>query len=164
MVSRESDRHEGLLIGDGLGARAGVGLFLPALLVAGFIYFLWPTGSWISPLGMAAIAFLATAFALAVLRAPRLAAIDAKRREIRLTIGWPPLGRRRIIPFDDIAEVMVWQPIRFGDDSLGAARPALVLADGSKVFLSTYNRSPKACREIADPVRAFVFAPPRTGQ
>jgi len=141
--------------------RAGSGLVVPALVVAGFIYFLWPTGSSISPLGMAAIAFGATALALAVLRAPRLAVIDTKHREIRLTIGWPPLGRRRIIPLDDIAEVKVWQPIRFGDDRLGAARPALMLADGSRVFLSTYNRSPKACREIVDRVRTLVFAPPR---
>jgi hypothetical protein len=164
MVSRESDRHEELLFGDGRAARAGVGVVIPPLLVGVLLYLLWPTGSSISPLGMAAIAFLATAFALAVLRAPRLAVIDAKRREIRLTIGWPPLGRRRIIPFNDIAEVKVWQPIRLGDDRLGAARPALMLANGSKVFLSTYNRSPKACREIADPVRALVFAPPRTGR
>jgi hypothetical protein len=60
MVSREPDQHEDLLIEDGPGARAGVGILVPGLLVGGFIFFLWPTGSWISPPGAAAIAFVAT--------------------------------------------------------------------------------------------------------
>jgi hypothetical protein len=90
--------------------------------------------------------FLATSIVLALLRAPRRTEFDQKLREARATIGWPPLGRQRMIPFSDIAGAKVWRLIRLND--LGYARPALVLRGGETVFLSTYDRSPGECREI----------------
>jgi hypothetical protein len=58
------------------------------------------------------MSFLVTV-TLAVLRAPRKAEFDAERREVRLEIGWPPLlGRRKAIPFSEIRDARVWQPIR----------------------------------------------------
>jgi len=158
MVSRDSHQQDLLVIEDGRAAYAGIGVVVPALLVGTLFYLLWPSGSAIPPLGGTMLAFAATAVALAVLRVPRTAVVDRTQKEIRLTAGWPPFERQRIIPFSDISAIKVWQPIKLGDDRLGYARPALVLTDGSRVFLSTYNRSPRRCREIADRVGSGVFA------
>ena len=104
-------------------------------------------------LGLSALAFVATALAMAVLRAPRTAKFDLERRGVRPSIGWPPVfGRRQTIPFDAIREAKVRQRLRL-DDDLGSAKPALVLKSGKMIFLSTYNRSPKRCREIIEQVR-----------
>jgi hypothetical protein len=135
-----------LLVEDDRAAWYGSGMFVPALLVGIFMVLIWPPTEGQMRFPVAGLMFIATAGVLALLRTPRSTAFDLERREARMTIGWPPFGRRRVIPFAEIAETKVWRLIRL--DDLGHARPALVLRSGETVFLSTYGRSPAACREI----------------
>jgi hypothetical protein len=145
------------VIADGTAANYGIGVFVPAMLVGIFISLIWPSPN---HLYIGALAFLAAALAIAVLRPPRTAEFDIERREVRLTIGWPPLlGRRKIIPFDDIREAKVSQFLPLGND-LGSAKPALILRRGKTIFLSTYNRSPKRCRAIVEQANQFLLMPP----
>lgn len=143
-------------IDDGLGARLGLGVLVPSLLVGILVTLIWPAeaGHYRYDLGL--LAFAAEAVILALLMAPRVSEFDQVKREVRLSIGWPPLfGRQLTIPFDTIAEVKVSQLIRLGSD-LGSARPVLILNSGKKVLLSAYKRSPKRCREIAGQVEVIV--------
>jgi hypothetical protein len=136
-----SRKEHSLIVDDGAGARYGLGAAVPAAIVFAFVVLIWPPAAGRLRFDLGAIAFVATALALAALKPPRTAAFDLQRREVRITIGWPPLlGRRRIIAFDDIREAKVRRFIKLGD--LGTARPVLVLNDGRTVFLSTYNRTP----------------------
>ena len=144
---------QNLIIDDGPGAHYGIGVLVPALTVFAFFVVVMSPAEGHSRLELAALMSFLVAVVLAVLRAPRKAEFDTERHEVRLEIGWPPLlGRRKIIPFADIRDARVWQPIRFSDD-WGRARPALALLAGGTVFLSTYNRSPKFCRAIVAQVR-----------
>ncbi len=147
-----------MVIGDGTGARLGLGVLVPAILVGLGSTLIWPPAAGHERFDIGAILFVATALSLAVLNSPRTAEFDLKRREVRLTIGWPPiLGRRKSIPFDTIREAKVRQLLRL-DDDLGSARPALVLTTGETILLSTYKRSPKRCREIVEQVRSLLDA------
>jgi hypothetical protein len=114
-----------------------------ALLASIFICLIWPKAE--TRFALAGFMFLATASFLALLRPPRRTVFDRQRQEARVTIGWPPFGRRRMTAFSDVAEVRVWRLLDLGE--FGHARPALVLQSGEIVFLSTYSRSPVACRE-----------------
>jgi len=141
-----------VVIEDGAAARYGLGVFVPALLVGVFFPIIWPAPPGHMRFDLGAYMFIITALVLALLKPPRTTEFDPERREARLTIGWPPLlGRRRTISFDDISDAKVWRLIKL--DDLGHARPALVLKSGKTVFLSTYGRSPKRCREIIEQIR-----------
>jgi hypothetical protein len=139
-----SQSNSGLVVEDGRGAQYGAGILVPAVLASIFICLIWPQTE--TRFALAGFNFLATASVLALLRPPRRTVFDRERQEARVTIGWPPFGRRRMIPFADVAEAKVWRLLDLGE--LGHARPALVLQSGETVFLSTYSRSPVACREI----------------
>ena len=144
---------QNLIVDDGAGSRYGIGVVVPAVLAFAFFTIVLPRTEGHSRLELAALMSFLVAVALAVLRAPRKAEFDVEHREVCLEIGWPPvLGRHKTIPFADIGDARVWQPIRFSDD-WGMARPALALRAGDTVFLSTYNRSPKSCRAIVAQVR-----------
>ena len=146
-----------VVVADGAFARYGVGALLPAFLVGSFLLLAFPERF---RLWQTAVAFAVTAVAIAVLKPPRRSEFDLERREVRLTIGWPPMfGRLSTFPFETIREAKVHQFIRLGDD-LGSARPALVLRSRRTVFLSTYNRSPKQCRNIVEQVRSLLSRPP----
>lgn len=141
---------------DGAGARYGLGVLVPAIVVGVLIVVIWPPLEGHRRFDLGVLAFAIEALALALLNPPRTAEFDLKRRQIHLTIGWPPiLGRRQTIPYDTIRDVKVSQFLRLGDD-LGSARPVLILSSGKKVFLSTYKRSPKRCREIIGHVRLLL--------
>jgi hypothetical protein len=145
-----------VVIEDGAYARYGVSVFVPALLVGIFFLLIWPRAEGHTRYDIGALMFVAVALALAVLRAPRTSDFNLQQRELCLGIGWPPLfGRRKIIPFSSIKEAKIWNPVPLGDN-LGYARPALVLFNGEKIFLSTYNRSPRRCRKIVDQVRQLL--------
>ena len=151
-----SRRGNIVVIDDGASARYGLGVFVPALLVGIFFLIIWPQAEGHMRYDLGALMFVVTTLALALLRAPRTSKFDLRRRELRLSIGWPPLfGQRKTIPFSSIKEAKVWNPVRFGDD-LGYARPALILFSGGEIVLSTYNRSPRRCREIVDEVRQLL--------
>lgn len=145
-----------VVIDDGWGAHLGLGVLVPAILVGVGFVLIWPRADDHMRFEIGALMLAATALSLAVLNPPRAAEFDLQRREVRLTIGWPPfLGRRKVIPFDSIREVKVSQLLHLGDD-LGSARPAIILKNGEKLFLSTYKRSPKRCREIIEQVRPLI--------
>ena len=151
-------RKQSLIVDDGLGARCGMGVLVPAILAFAFFAIVLPRVGGYARLELAALMFFAVALALAVLRAPRKTEFDVERREVRLDVGWPPLlGYRRTIAFTDISDAKVWQPIRLSDD-FGAARPALMVRPGKTVLLSTYNRSPKFCRTIVTQVQQALSA------
>jgi hypothetical protein len=151
-----SRREDIVVIEDGAGARYGLGVFVPALLVGIFFLIIWPQAEGHMRYDLGALMFVVTALALALLRAPRRSEFDVRRRELRLSIGWPPLfGQRKTIPFSSIKEANVLNPVRFGDD-LGYARPTLVRLSGERIFLSTYNRSPRRCRRIVDQVQQLL--------
>ncbi len=144
---------QNLIIDDGPGAHYGIGVLVPAIIVFTLFVVVMSPAEGHSRLELAALMSFLVTVTLAVLRAPRKAEFDAERREVRLEIGWPPLlGRRKAIPFSEIRDARVWQPVRLSDD-WGRARPALALRTGNTVFLSTYNRSPKFCRAIVAQVR-----------
>lgn len=138
-------RKDILVVEDDLAAFYGVGVLVPAILVGIFFVLILPRAAEMR-FEIAGIMSVATAVVLALFKAPRRTEFDQEHQEARMTIGWPPLGRRRVIPFADIAEAKVWRLIQLND--LGRARPALVLRSGETVFLSTYDRSPRECREI----------------
>ena len=147
-----------VVIDDGKGARYGLGVLVPAILVGVGFVVIWPPAAGQMRFELGALLFIATAFSLAVLNHPRTAEFDLQRRELRLSIGWPPIfGRRKTFPFDTIREAKVSQLLHL-DDDLGSARPALVLKSGKTILLSTYKRSPKRCREIIEQVRSLLDA------
>ena len=144
---------QNLIIDDGPGAHYGIGVLVPGIIVFALFMVVMSPAEVHSRLELAALMSFLVAVALGVLRAPRKAEFDVERREVHLEIGWAPfLGGRKVIPFADIRDARVWQPMRLSDD-WGAARPALALRAGNTVFLSTYNRSPKFCRAIVAQVR-----------
>ena len=147
-----------VVVEDGAGARYGLGVLVPAIVVGVLLVFIWPSMTGYARFDLGVLAVAIVALVLAVLNPPRASQFDLEKRQVRLTIGWPPiLGRRKTIPFDAIREVKVSQFLHLGDD-LGSARPALVLTSGKKLLLSTYKRSPRRCREIIEQVRPLLGA------
>jgi hypothetical protein len=124
-------RHDHLLtLNDGHGARYGLGAIVPALVIGVGLAFGWPSPDGRVRIDLGTLLFLVTAVVIVVLRAPRIAAFDRQRGEVRLVIGWPPLaGRRRTIGFDDIDQAKVRRLIKLGP--FGSARPVLALRPGS---------------------------------
>ncbi len=146
-----------VVVEDGTGARYGLGVIVPAMLVGLFFLLVWPAADGRMPFAMAALAFAATAVALALLMAPRQADFDLERRAVRLSVGWPLLlGRRATIPFSAIREAKVSQHLQWNDGEFGAARPVLVLYSGQTILLSAYKRSPERCREIVEQIRPLL--------
>ena len=150
-------RHENVVVvEDGAGARYGLGVLVPAMAAGALIVAIWPPMAGQHDFDFGVLTFAIVALVLAVLNPPRTSEFDLEKREIRLSIGWPPmLGRRKTIPIDAVCEVEISQVLRLGDD-LGSARPVLLLDSGERIFLSTYKRSPKRCREIVEQVRPLL--------
>lgn len=147
-----------VVVEDGAGARYGLGVLVPAIVVGVLIVLIWPSSTGHPRFDLGVLAFAIEALVLAVLNPLRVSQFDLGKRRIRLTIGWPPvLGQRMTISFDDIREVKVSQFLRLGND-LGSARCAFILKSGKKMFLSTNKRSPKRCRVVIEQVRPLLGA------
>jgi hypothetical protein len=151
-----------LIVDDGQPARWVVGLVAP-ICVGLFWMLLFNTFSAAVRLGIGALGFAATFLALAVLRAPRMAELDAAKHEVRLVIGWLPLLRRaRTIPLASVGKVEIWHPMRW--INRGHFWPALVLHSGEWVALSGFPRPRNRYAEVVERVRRVIAEPAATAR
>jgi hypothetical protein len=76
-----------VIVEDGVGARYGLGVLVPALVVGTLIVLIWPSTTAHSHFDRGVLAFAIMAWVLTGLNPPRTSQFDLEKRQVRLTIG-----------------------------------------------------------------------------